>query len=98
MVVKNECWSVGGGREEAGRARRCFVVLRESERERERELLVEGGRRTAAADRVGGLGRQAAAPGRVCVTWVSRGSTSEAILGLARIVRHVAVGATVGPG
>ena len=73
-------------------------MLRESERESERELLVEGGRRTAAADRVGGLCRQAAAPGQVCVTCISRGSTSEAILGLARIVYHVTVGATVGPG
>ena len=97
MVVKKNA-GVVGREEKKQEGREGAVVLRESERERERELLVEGGRRTAAADRVGGLGRQAAAPGRVCVTWVSRGSTSEAILGLARTVRHVAVGATVGPG
>lgn len=45
MVVKTNAGGVGGeGREEAGRARRCFVVLRESERERAR---VVGRRREA---------------------------------------------------
>ena len=41
---KKRMLECGGGREEAGRARRCFVVLRESERERAR---VVGRRREA---------------------------------------------------
>lgn len=44
MVVKNECWRGGEGREEAGRARRCCRAERIRARERAR---VVGRRREA---------------------------------------------------